>query len=436
MTSPIPDQRGHVLLMAAAPRTHRRRLLNPEIGTAAIGSVPAVLLLGADVPADTVTVTDPGEPQALVARLRTAAATPGPVLVYLAGQLVADRRRHELHVALADTTPLSIRYNALAWEWIVRELTQRHPGTRTSVLVDLVAEETAWTVLQQDPTALQLPPAVELWGSVAPPPTRKTPHPGTAYTTALAELLRAGTGHGVAALHATAAAQAHLPSGTRLLAPATPVVPPPVAPVPAPRVQAPPPVAAPVAAAVTTVVDESVYELAPPPRPTVPPPAVVAAPPSRPAPPAFDLSDPTPAIAQAVDAGRFTEAAGLAANWEARVLRTGGPNAEAMPAVLAAQAHIAVSAGQLGHGVERWIAAAQVRLLWATPEDPAVVTATNNAQAVWSRLTGPDALRVGEALVELRRKVPDEGRRLAAVEARLQQLREAADQQPQTRGQK
>src|SRR5690348_6815347 len=107
-------ERGHLLLLAAAPRADRRRLLDPEAGTGSLGSVPSELLLGSRVPADTVTLVDPREPQAVVGRLRTAARTPGPLFLYLAGQLCADRRRGELHLALAETVPLSIRYSALA----------------------------------------------------------------------------------------------------------------------------------------------------------------------------------------------------------------------------------------------------------------------------------------------------------------------------------
>jgi hypothetical protein len=426
MLSPISHQRGHVLLLAAAPRTARRRMLDPEAGTAALGSVPAELLLGSQVPADTVTLVDPREPQAVVGRLRTAAQTPGPLFVFLAGQLCADRRRGELHLALADTVPLSIRYSALAWEWIGRELQQRPPGTSTTVLVDLVAEDRAWSVLADDYQALQLPPGVELWGAVAPPPTRREPGVGTAYSRTLAELLRTGTGHSIAALHAMAAGQAHLQPEALLLAPYAPA-PVPAAYPPAPAAAAPIPVPPPRPAAVPqpAAVEEPVYLLTPPtpaPSPVEPPRAPAAYP------------DPTPAVAEALQAGRFSEAGALVADWERYVLRAEGPQALQLADVAAVQAHIAVVAGQLDRGAERWIAAARQRLLWTAPDDPQVVEATNNAQFAWNRLTGPNAVILGTALVELQQKVGDAAR-LQAVERRLQLLRSAASA-PQMRAQK
>ncbi|MEK8171446.1 hypothetical protein NKH77_24535 [Streptomyces sp. M19] len=68
---------------------------------------------------------------------------PGPVLVYLAGQLVFDTKQQLPHLALARTTPRTARYSALPWHWLAAELGQR-PAESTTVLVDLVADETAW----------------------------------------------------------------------------------------------------------------------------------------------------------------------------------------------------------------------------------------------------------------------------------------------------
>ncbi|MFJ4585535.1 hypothetical protein [Streptomyces echinatus] len=83
---------------------------------AALSIVPVLVLLGSDVLSDTTCLVAYATRHALLTRLRTAAATPGPLLVYLSGRLTVDRRGHQLYLALAGTTMYTIRYTALPWE--------------------------------------------------------------------------------------------------------------------------------------------------------------------------------------------------------------------------------------------------------------------------------------------------------------------------------
>jgi hypothetical protein len=159
----------------------------------------------------------------------------------------------------------------------------------------------------------------------------------------------------------------------------------------------------------------------PPGSPAEPPVPVVGPVPAFTAVPEY--TDPRPAVRSAIRAGRFSEAAALAADWERHVLRSQGPRAPALADVAETQAQIAVVAGQLERGCSRWIAAAQSRLLWWGPDDDQVLAAVDNAHYLWRRLSGEAAVALGPALVELRRRVPDEGgRRRAPVERRLGHL--------------
>jgi len=136
---------------------------------ALLATVPSSTLLAGDLPADTVQLADPAEPQALLAHLRTAAAATGPLLLALVGVLTADRRRRQPHLALARTRPDNTRYTALPWTWLAAELRERPAGS-TTVLVDLVADKDAWSVLAETGSE-SLTAGLPLWGQVSPPHT-------------------------------------------------------------------------------------------------------------------------------------------------------------------------------------------------------------------------------------------------------------------------
>src|SRR5262245_35003646 len=97
------QQRGHVLLIAGDVAARRRTIaVEPSANLAALSIVPAAVLLGSDVPSDTTYLDGLRDQNALLTRLRTAAATPGPLLVYLSGRLTIARRGRELYLALPN----------------------------------------------------------------------------------------------------------------------------------------------------------------------------------------------------------------------------------------------------------------------------------------------------------------------------------------------
>ncbi|NEC53490.1 hypothetical protein G3I18_33830, partial [Actinospica acidiphila] len=102
---------GTVLLLAASP-LGRGRLVDAASVLPVLAAVPPSVLSGADT-ANVVELADPLEPQAVLTRLRAAAAAPGPLTVYVAGELRLDRRQRLPHLALARTTPATVRYTAL-----------------------------------------------------------------------------------------------------------------------------------------------------------------------------------------------------------------------------------------------------------------------------------------------------------------------------------
>ncbi|RAG80386.1 hypothetical protein DN069_38385, partial [Streptacidiphilus pinicola] len=224
--------RGSVLLIGGAPGGKRRQPVRPEAALGLLATLPPETLLGSPIPASVLQLADPADPQLLLAQLQAASVTPGPVLVALVGQLTADRRRKELHLALARTSRDNTRYTALPWAWLGDQLRQRPVGT-TTVLADLVADPEAWAVLQQQgPEALTA--GLPLLGQVSPPGTTGDGY-APPYTRALVDQpRRAQPGTRPAALHHPAPPPA-LPAGALL--------PPPEAPPPTARVPplAPPP---------------------------------------------------------------------------------------------------------------------------------------------------------------------------------------------------
>ncbi|MFE6840616.1 hypothetical protein ACFVFI_38100, partial [Streptomyces sp. NPDC057705] len=157
------QQRGHVLLIAGDVAVRRRTVqLAPSANLAALAMVPASALLDSGLPSDTVCLDGARDPNTVLTRLRTAAATPGPLLVYLSGRLTVDRRGRRLHLALAGTTAASVRYTSLPWEWLGSELRAR-PAGMTTVLLDLAADKEAWPLLQEY-GSLPASPSAEVYG--------------------------------------------------------------------------------------------------------------------------------------------------------------------------------------------------------------------------------------------------------------------------------
>ncbi|MFE6282722.1 hypothetical protein [Streptomyces sp. NPDC057877] len=353
---------GTVLLLAASP-VGRGRLVDAAAVLPVLAAVPPGVLAGADT-ANVVELADPLEPQAVLTRLRAAAAAPGPLTVFVTGQLQLDRRQRLPHLALARTTPATVRYTAFPWHWFREELRLRPPGT-TTVLADLHADADTWAHLRTAP--LDSGPATAVYGRVAPPPPhRRTPAPPS-YMKAVATILRSG--------HRPPVEQLHQQALARLLA------------------------------------DEPDAGA-----------ALLLA--SAPPPPA----DPHAAISAAVRAGRHADADALAARCEQAAVRGHGPGSEEALHWTEVRADLAMFAGDAARSCRAWLAVATARLAAGqSPDAPAVETAVDRAHHQWGRITDPARAReLGPALAELRGRVP--GSRKGALDDVRRQLRQLQGQ--------
>ncbi|MEU3601403.1 hypothetical protein ABZ714_22190 [Streptomyces sp. NPDC006798] len=405
---------GTALLIAAAP-VGKGRLIDAGSVLPALAAVPPSALTGTDA-ATVVELADPLDPQTVLTRVRAAATTEGPLFLYVTGQLQLDRRQRLPHLALARTTPTTLRYTALPWHWLASELTIRRPGT-TTVVVDLVTAPDVWQRLSDEgPRLLALGSAIRLYGKVAPPPGRREAAvPG--YLGACAAIWRSGARPGLAALHEQAAQQSG-PAGALLLTPAPdfgplpgagPVPPPAAVPSPAPAgpVRGPGPGAGAGAAqdppgtagssAPGTVQDSA----------------------------AGTVQDPHPAILAAAQSGRHAEAAAVAAAWERRELQVYGPGSRQAIHWLEVRADLARLAGDPALSCELWMSAADARLTARqTADDPDVEGAVDRAHHQWEQIRDVDRARgAAPRLVALRRRVPGRQRgALRVLQRRLEQL--------------
>ncbi|MFD2009324.1 hypothetical protein [Streptomyces narbonensis] len=353
---------GTAVLLAAAP-AGRGRAIDAASVLPVLAAVPPGVLTGTAT-ATVVELADPLDPQTVLTRLRAAAASPGPLVVFLAGQLHLDKRQFLPHLALARTTTATLRYTALPWHWLAGELGRRPAGS-TTVVADLAADPDVWQRLTAAPDLLHLGPGAHLYGRVTQAPRRGEPATPD-YLRAWAELWRAGARPPLPALHAEAAVRASAARATApeqyLLAPAPVVVP--AAPAPAPAAQ-----------------------------------------------------DPHPAILAAAMAGRHGEAAAVAAAWESEALRRHGPRSAEAVHWTEVRADLARLAGEPARSCELWLAAAESRLALRQPaDDPDVEAAVDRAHHQWERIG--DRARAGAmapALVALRERVP--GRRPGALDA-------------------
>ncbi|MFJ8937708.1 hypothetical protein ACIRL0_18650 [Streptomyces sp. NPDC102365] len=398
---------GTVLLIAASP-AGKGCLVDAASVLPVLAAVAPSVLSGTDT-ANVVELADPLQPQAVLTRLRAAATAPGPLTVFLTGQLQLDRRQRRPHLALARTTPATVRYTGFPWHWIREELRLRAPGS-TTLLVDLHTDAETWQQLAAQPLAGG--PGVALYGRVAPPPPRRAVAVPT-YMKSLATILRSGHRPPLAQLHQQALTRSYaedpdsahrdlvlavepgyragapmpmpMPMPTAMHMPATApgyaAVP---APVPVPAAPAPTPVTAPVTALVT----------APVPAPV----------------------DPHAEITAAVQSGRHAEAADLAERWERTALRTYGPGADEVVHWMEVRADLAMFAGDAELSCRIWLAVADARLTAGQPPDAAgVEAAVDRAHHQWGRIgDSTHARELGLALAGLRGRVP--GRRQGALD--------------------
>lgn len=401
---------GTALLIAAAP-VGKARMVDAASVLPVLAAVSPAVLAGTAT-ASVVELADPLDPQTVLTRLRAAAMAPGPLTVYLVGQLLLDRRQRLQHVALARTTAATVRYTGFPWHWIAQELRLRPPGS-TTVIADLHADTDSWQQLAQRP--LDVGTGVALYGRIAPPPGRRavaTP----SYMKALATVLRSGHRPPLPDLHQHVAAQTaeEGATGSVLLSAGTADAFPAggfggirnLAPIPVQHVPMPTP-------------------YAPMPAQHTPMPAQQQGSTSDAAPstaPRTDGADPHAAITKAVEAGRHGEAAAMAAAWEQEALRTHGPSSPEVVHWMEVRGHLAIFAKDPGRSCEIWLAVVSTRLTAGqAPDSPDVEAAADLAHHQWEQVRDPGTVReLGPALVTLRRRVP--GRQRGTVNLVQQRL--------------
>ncbi|MBT2406587.1 MULTISPECIES: hypothetical protein [unclassified Streptomyces] len=393
------QQRGHVLLVAGDAAVRRRAVqVAPSANLAALGVVPPELLLNSQVPSDTTYLDGARDPNTVLMRLRAAAATPGPLLVYLSGRLTLDRRGRHLHLALAGTAASSVRYTALPWEWLGTELRSR-PAGLTTVVLDLVADKPAWPVLQEY-GGLPASSSAEVYGVVLPPAFAGGGNTVSSYTRQwIDQLRRSPTRPANLHLHAFSVGAAALPPGTIIL-PATREL---AAPTTAGRAASPSPAPAP-APAVT-------------PGPAAPGPVT-------PGPAAPPPQDPRPHIHALAATGRHGEAATLAQAWEQHVLQTHGCTSPEATHWAEIRADLARMAGNYRSATQLWINVGRSRLSQQPPDSPEVLAAAAGALYCWTQLKDRAAARdAGPELIRLLRALPSlEPRLLRLSQQRLEFL--------------
>ncbi|MFC9926871.1 hypothetical protein [Streptomyces sp. NPDC127190] len=369
---------GTVLLLAAAP-VGRGRLVDAAGVLPVLAAVAPHVLAGTDT-AHVVELVDPLEPQAVLTRLRAAAAAPGPLTVYLTGQLTLDCRQHLPHLALARTTPATVRYTALPWHWIREELRLRSAAD-TALVVDLHADAEAWRYLAEH--GLDCGPNTAVYGRLAPASGRRRAAEAS-YMKAVATLLRSGHRPPLPQLHEQAWARTEPTPGHALsLSTGQPAYTP--------------------------------YDT--PPQPPTPAPPAPREPRETPPP-----SDPHADISAAVRAGRHEVAEALAERCAAAAVQVHGAGSEEALHWAEVRADLAMLAGDAERSCRAWLAIAGARLTAGqAPDAPAVEAAVDRAHHQWGQLTDPAQVReLGAALAGLRARVP--GRRQGALENVRQQL--------------
>jgi hypothetical protein len=370
---------GTVLLLAASP-VGKSRLVDAASVLPVLAAVPPAVLSGTDT-ANVVELADPLEPQAVLTRLRAVAATPGPLTVFIAGQLALDRRQHLPHLALARTTPATVRYTALPWQWIREEFRLRSPGS-TTLFLDLHADADTWAWLRTHTLDSGRNNAV--LGRIAPPPSRRTVAV-PAYMKTIATILRSG--------HRPAEPELHQQAFGRLGSEAYGDL---VLTVPSV------PVAAPGSFA---------------PRRAVPVP-----------PPRQQPVDPHTYITAAVQNGRHQDAEAVAAAHEEAAARAHGPASEEALHWSEVRADLAMFAGDPVRSCRIWLTVAEARLGAGQAVDAGPVeTAVDRAHHQWSQVRDVEQVRqLGIVLAGLRMRVP--GRRQGALENVQTQLRKLQTQ--------
>ncbi|MGW3029948.1 hypothetical protein ACWDCB_01790 [Streptomyces sp. NPDC001178] len=396
---------GTVLLLAASP-AGKGCLVDAASVLPVLAAVPPAVLSGTDT-ANVVELADPLEPQAVLTRLRAAAGAPGPLTAFVTGQLQLDRRQRLPHLALARTTPATVRYTGLPWHWIREELRLRAVGS-TTLFLDLHADAEAWEWLRANPLDSGRNNAV--YGRVAPPPSRRAVAV-PAYMKAVATILRSGRRPAPAELHQLALGRVGVEGHADLVLAATGVggaVPGGFAPRPPYRPERPRPQTPPLSASLERGHPHDGLKDAGRQR-------------------SSDV-DPHSAISAAVQSGRHSDADALAARHEQAAVHAHGPGSEEALHWAEVRADLAMFAGDPVRSCRTWLGVAAARLAAGQAADaPAVEAAVDRAHHQWGQVRDAAAAReLGAELAGLRSRVP--GRRQGALDHVRRQLRQLQTQ--------
>ncbi|MFF4426443.1 hypothetical protein ACFY04_37795 [Streptomyces sp. NPDC001549] len=385
------------------------------------------MLLGSGLPTDTVCLDGARDPNTVLARLRTAAATPGPLLLYLSGRLTVDRRGGRLHLALAGTSQAAVRYTALPWEWLGGELRGR-PAGLTTVLLDLAADKDAWPLLQEY-GSLPASACAEVYGVVCPPGFAAGDGAVSGYTRQwIEQLRRSPVRPSDVQLHALAAGAAGLPPGALVLPTAREL-----GMRPGPQQQPSdghPPDPRRLQGWRPDGDGQAVPGPVPGPVPAVDPlPGGVRAPAAVPAvvpfPGGVEGGDPRPHIHALAIGGHHLEAAALARAWEEHVRHVFGASSPQAVQWAEIRADLARMAGDFPLATGLWIGACRARQAGQGTAAPEVHAAAAGALYCWTQLRDrASAVESGPELVALLRALPAlDPRHLRLAQARLDALR-------------
>ncbi|MGW1745206.1 hypothetical protein ACWCRD_06240 [Streptomyces sp. NPDC002092] len=397
---------GTVLLLAASP-AGKGCLVDAASVLPVLAAVPPAVLSGTDT-ANVVELADPLEPQAVLTRLRAAAGAPGPLTVFVTGQLQLDRRQRLPHLALARTTPATVRYTGLPWHWIREELRLRGVGS-TTLFLDLHADAEAWEWLRGNPLDCGADNAV--YGRVAPPPSRRAVAV-PAYMKAVGTILRSGLRPPAEQLHQQALARVGV-EGCADLVLGVPGVGGPVpggfAPRPPYRPERPRPQTPPLSASLERGDPHDGLKDADRQQRS-------------------EAADPHSAISAAVRSGRHPDADALAARHEQAAVHAHGPGSEEALHWAEVRADLAMFAGDPVRSCRTWLGVAAARLAAGQAADaPAVEAAVDRAHHQWGQVRDPAAAReLGASLAGLRSRVP--GRKQGALDHVQRQLRQLQTQ--------
>ncbi|MYS79792.1 hypothetical protein [Embleya scabrispora] len=179
--------RGHLLLIEGA-RHHasRRQLRGNGANLGAMTEIPSSHFAPRASGVDVVQIDDAVNPHSVLSRIKAAGRNPGPVVVYVSGLLMFDRTG-ALHLGLRDSTPRSVRYDGLPWEWLVNALRSR-PRSETLVIADFATDMQSWAPLRDNASVLT--GSLPVWGVINPP--SKAADGISPFTRALASVLLRG----------------------------------------------------------------------------------------------------------------------------------------------------------------------------------------------------------------------------------------------------